>query len=268
MQPLRVCSCRGDVTVVIFSLNKMSRKELFMAQLFNEEKVNAENKKRNNFVFLAYPFNPPIDKCAYNKVVKAIEDKYPIRMWYFADEVTTNELMRKVWRAILRADLAIFDVSGGNANVALELGLALASEKNCLSILRSGSDNPLGRADLSYAERVEYDSLDQFCQRLEYIVTNHTACGRLITQVSDQLYHDSGFSKEQVFDKIRTILHRIFDRKFIKKVDAGPLIDSAPLANSIIDALRINGVITLDGGRKGSKWKFTDSYITKDFMVY
>ena len=130
-----------------------------MAQLFYEEKNKAENKRRNNFVFLAYPYEPPIDKDAYNNVIKEFEDKYPIRMWYFSDEVTTNELMRKVWRAILRADLAIFDISGGNANVALELGLSLAVDKNCLTILKTGLDNPLGNADLSYAERIEYNSL-------------------------------------------------------------------------------------------------------------
>jgi len=238
-----------------------------MAQLFTEEKNNNENKKRNNFVFLAYPFIPPIDKGAYNEIVKDIEKKYPVRMWYFSDEVTTSELMRKVWRAILRSDLAIFDVSGGNANVALELGLSLAIEKSCLTILKTGEDNPLGRADLSYAERVEYNSLGQLKERLEYIVTKHTACGRLISQLAEQMHHESGQTKEAIFENIRVILHRIFDRKFVKKADARTLIGNPTLADTIINTLKANEVITLDGGKKASKWKFTDGYVTKDFMV-
>jgi hypothetical protein len=238
-----------------------------MAQLFLEEKGNPDNKKRNNFVFLAYPFIPPLEKVGYNEAVKSIEAKWPIRMWYFSDEVTTDELMRKVWRSILRADLAIFDVTGGNANVALELGLALASEKSCLSILKTGGDNPLGRADLSYAERVEYDSLPLFRENLEEIIIKYTSCGKLISQMADQLYHDSGLSREQMLERIRVVIQRIFERKFIKKSDAVTLLGGQDLATRIINTLRENDVIVREGGKKASKWKFTDGYVNKDFMV-
>ena len=50
------------------------------------------------------------DSPDYNAVVKELQDEYPLRLWYFLDEVTTNELMRKIWRAILRSDLCIFDI--------------------------------------------------------------------------------------------------------------------------------------------------------------
>ena len=61
--------------------------------------------------------------------------------------------MRKIWRAILRADLCIFDISNGNPNVAFELGLAAAVGKPCITLLKTGEHNPLGAADLGYSER-------------------------------------------------------------------------------------------------------------------
>lgn len=81
-----------------------------MAQFFEEEKKYPDNAPRANFVFMAYPFAPPISQDDYNAVVKELQSEYPLRLWYFLDEVTTRELMRKIWRAILRADLCIFDI--------------------------------------------------------------------------------------------------------------------------------------------------------------
>ncbi len=104
-----------------------------MAQFFEEEKQYPDNATRINFVFLAYPFTPPIAQEDYNAVVREIQGEYPVRLWYFLDEVTTQELMRKIWRAILRSDLCIFDISRGNPNVAFELGLAAAIGKRCIS---------------------------------------------------------------------------------------------------------------------------------------
>src|SRR2546423_10653097 len=114
-----------------------------MAQFFLEEQKSPENTPRENFVFLAYPFTPPISQDDYKAVVKELESEYPLRLWYFLDEVTTQELMRKIWRAILRSDLCIFDITRGNPNVAFELGLATAIGKRCITLLKSGEKNPL-----------------------------------------------------------------------------------------------------------------------------
>lgn len=86
--------------------------------------------------------------------------------------------MRKVWRAILRSDLAVFDISGGNPNVAFELGLAVAAYRPCVSLLKTGQDNPLGQADLGYSERAEYSSRETLKAVLRKILA---ACGESLT---------------------------------------------------------------------------------------
>lgn len=75
-----------------------------MAKLFKDEKGFPDNSVRKNFVFLAYPYEPALPKDDYRAVMKELEEELPLRLWYFLDEVTNHELMRKVWRAILRAD--------------------------------------------------------------------------------------------------------------------------------------------------------------------
>lgn len=85
-----------------------------MAQLFEDEKKYPDNRTRDNFVFLGYPHEPALARDDYRQVIRDLEADFPIRLWYFLDEITTAEMMRKIWRAVLRADLAIFDVSRGN----------------------------------------------------------------------------------------------------------------------------------------------------------
>src|SRR6266545_4571640 len=94
--------------------------------LFADERDIPDNGTRANFVFMGYPFDPPLPRDDYGAVVLELQDELPIRFWYFLDEVTTDEMMRKIWRAVLRVYLAVFDTTGGNPNVAFELGLAVA----------------------------------------------------------------------------------------------------------------------------------------------
>jgi hypothetical protein len=74
-----------------------------MAQFFEEEKNYPDNSRRKNFVFFAYPFTPPIPQDDYNAVVRELQADLSLRLWYFLDEVTTQEMIRKIWRAILIA---------------------------------------------------------------------------------------------------------------------------------------------------------------------
>src|SRR3954454_7296309 len=161
--------------------------ELRMAQLFEDERRFPDNETRQNFVFMGYPFSPPLPADDYRGAVAELQQELPVRFWYFLDEITTAEMMRKIWRAILRADLAIFDISGGNPNVAFELGLAVADNKKCMTILKSGEANPLGSADLGYAERAEYSSAATLKDTLRRVTQSQSSGLRQLNAVSDEL---------------------------------------------------------------------------------
>src|SRR5262249_16289423 len=192
-----------------------------MAHLFEDEKRYPDNAPRTNFVFMAYPFAPPISQDDYNAVVKELQNEYPLRLWYFLDEVTTQELMRKIWRAILRADLCIFDISKGNPNVAFELGLAAAVGKPCITLLKAGEPNPLGAADLGYSERAEYASRETLKARLTQLLRAKSSALRLFNNISYAMQRDVfNITRERDERNLVEIVKHVFQHKKITKPQA------------------------------------------------
>lgn len=239
-----------------------------MAQLFEDERTKPDNAPRRNFVFMGYPWDPPLPKADYNQVVADLQDELPVRFWYFADEVTTAELMRKIWRAILQADLAVFDVTGGNPNVAFELGLAVAENRPCMTLLKGGGANPLGMADLGYAERIEYDSAQSLKDALRSLALNRSSGVKVAYTVSFELVDAADApSRDVLEERIRAILLKVFKDKRITKTQATEILESSSLASSVLNSLRDKHVLQVVGAKRGSRWVFTDQWVHRDHEV-
>lgn len=182
-----------------------------MAQMFRDEAAFPDNAARANMVFLGYPFTPPLPRDDYARVIREVQTQLPVRLWYFLDEVTTDETMRKIWRAILRSDLAIFDISGGNPNVAFELGLAVGSDKRVMTLLKTGETNPLGTADLGYSERMEYSSAETLKTKLVELLKARSAAVRLIDDLSYTIVPaDESVGREEVRTRLTQLVARVF----------------------------------------------------------
>jgi nucleoside 2-deoxyribosyltransferase len=239
-----------------------------MAQLFEEEKNYPDNAPRKNFAFMAYPFAPPISQDDYNTVVKELQNECPLRLWYFLDEITTQELMRKIWRAILRADLCIFDISKGNPNVAFELGLAAAVGKPCITLLKTGEQNPLGAADLGYSERVEYASRETLKARLKQLLNAKSSALRLFNDVSYAMQRDAfNITREQDEQNLIEIVNHVFRHKKITKPKARTIVGDDKRATNALNALRDANVLRVEGVKKGATWVFTDKWVHHDHEV-
>lgn len=239
-----------------------------MAQLFDNEKGFPDNALRTNFVFMAYPFTPPISQDDYNAVVKELQSEYPLRLWYFLDEVTTQELMRKIWRAILRADLCIFDISKGNPNVAFELGLAVAAGKPCITLLKTGEPNPLGAADLGYSERAEYTSRETLKAKLTQLLKAKSSALRLFNDLSYALQRDAyNITREQDERNLIDIIKHVFQHKRITKPKARTIVGDDKRATVALNAFRSANVLRVEGARRGATWVFTDKWVYHDHEV-
>jgi nucleoside 2-deoxyribosyltransferase len=239
-----------------------------MAQFIVEEQQYPDNATRKNFVFLAYPFTPPISQDDYNTVVMELQDTYPLRLWYFLDEITTQELLRKIWRAILRADLCIFDITKGNANVAFELGLAVAVGKPCLTLLKTGEPNPLGLADLGYSERAEYASRETLKDKLRQLLVAKSSALRLFNKISYTIQRDYyDVAREQDEQKLIEISKHVFLHKKITKSQARTVVGDDRRATAALNALREANALRVEGAKKGATWVFTDSWVHHDHEV-
>lgn len=239
-----------------------------MAKLFEEEKIYPDNRQRENFVFFGYPYTPAIAREDYRQVLKDLESEFGIRLWYFLDEITTAELMRKVWRAILRCDLAVFDVSGGNPNVAFELGLAVASNRSCMTFLKTGEPNPLGSADLSYAERAEYDSVANLKLRLRQLLSTKTTAARRAKDVAYHIY-DGGKSLNhlQLQEKTTSVLKLVYKNKKITKSQAEEIYGDRGYADAALSKLRELDVLNMTGQRRGAAYVFGEKWVYHDHEV-
>jgi hypothetical protein len=239
-----------------------------MPNLFEDEKKYPDNRARENFVFLGYPYNPALPRDDYRAVVADIEKAFPLRLWYFLDEITTAEMMRKIWRAILRSDLAVFDTSGGNPNVAFELGLAVAQNRPTIILHKTGEPNPLGSADLGYAERAEYTSAATLKERLTKVLQAKSSALRRARELSYHIY-DSNLPKtrDDLESAALKLLSTVYTTKRITKSQAEKEFGDRGLADRALNRLREVGVLQVEGARRGARWVFGDLWVYHDHEV-
>lgn len=109
-------------------------------------------------VFVAYSYRL-YPKDDYRKVYKELAHKYDVT-FIFADEKITNmHIMKKIETLIRGADFSIFDISGWNPNVTLELGYAMAIGDNWyIAIDPSKTVINEVPSDLRGLDRIQYSS--------------------------------------------------------------------------------------------------------------
>lgn len=110
-------------------------------------------------VFVGHPFGNHFATKKFRKIF----DELPFKVIYGNTDVKTEHLLQIMKASISKCDFSLFDLSGWNPNVALELGLAEGLKKRALKpyyILlnsRRSSDVP---ADLRGLQRLEYTRYD------------------------------------------------------------------------------------------------------------
>ena len=74
-------------------------------------------------VFVAYPYGI-MDRKDYRGVFTRLGRAYGVDFVYADEKLTNKQIADKIRRQIKGADFSLFDISGWNANVAFELGMA------------------------------------------------------------------------------------------------------------------------------------------------
>ena len=112
-------------------------------------------------VFVAYPYNiyPGAD---YRRVYQGVGREFDVR-FVFADEKVSGEpVIPKLMRELLSADFSVFDISGWNPNVALELGMAYAMDAPLYICYNPAHDAHKDvPSNLRGISRIQYDSMSK-----------------------------------------------------------------------------------------------------------
>lgn len=123
-----------------------------MLDIKNRDGKNKMSRQR--YCFVAMPFRPELNYF-FLYLKKYLEERYSLRVERGDADVLTKPLMDKILEQILQADLVIGDVTGNNANVFYELGLAHAVSKPILFITQDPPEK--APVDIKQYEFIQYD---------------------------------------------------------------------------------------------------------------
>lgn len=130
--------------------------------------ANGLGLRKQVFVAYSYRLYPKAD---YRRLYKDLEEKYDVT-FIFADEKITNmHIMKKIETFIRGSDFSIFDISGWNPNVTLELGFAMAvGDQWYIAIDPSKTEIKEVPSDLRGLDRIEYGSYSELSDKLTILL--------------------------------------------------------------------------------------------------
>lgn len=179
----------------------------------------------NNKVFIGCPWKTIRPK--YLKIVEECEKRYPINFILIGRETDqrAEELLGLIKKHLLSSTAAIFDVTGGNANVSLEYGIADASEIERVIYLnihernRSNSkDNPI-IADLAGQKRKQWTNERSLRQLINEFCRNHNFTKRFEDALRKATKNSTRHKKKSYRSLGLKIIHVLNEKDSIKRND-------------------------------------------------
>lgn len=118
--------------------------------------------------FVIMPFRDELNKF-YNDIIKPTAMSIPEMQCLRADEIYDNKaIIDDIWEGINEAKVLIADLTGRNANVFYELGLAHARGKEVILIAQTEDDIPFDLLHLRHIiYSLNYDGVDDFKDKLK-----------------------------------------------------------------------------------------------------
>jgi len=128
----------------------------------------AKSKQRQVFVAYSYKTYPKAD---YRRIFTDLQKAYAVT-FIFADEKITNmSILQKIKSYISASDFSIFDVSGWNPNVTLELGFAMATNDDWyVAVNLKKTKIKEVPADLRGLDRMQYESLVELGTKIAAVI--------------------------------------------------------------------------------------------------
>jgi hypothetical protein len=145
-------------------------------------------------VFLACPFDKDKDK-----LVRKLNE-LPWKIEVATDKITNNQIIDKITKNIRASSFAIFDISGWNANVCLELGLARGIDKKYYII-----NNP------SKNRNKDVPSDIKGIDRIDYNWNKKKRAANLFTKIKDGIFKKN-FITKAIWDQLHA--KKYADKKF------------------------------------------------------
>ena len=122
-------------------------------------------------VFVAYPYTL-FKKSEYRRVYNNAGREYGVKFIFADERITDMHILDTIRRYITSlADFSIFDISGWNSNVTLELGVAYGAGANCY-ICYNPSHNAHNEvpSNIRGIDRIQYQDFSELESRLTVLL--------------------------------------------------------------------------------------------------
>lgn len=193
-------------------------------------------------VFVAYPYTL-YDTSDYRRPFKDLAKAFNVQFVFADEKITTLHILQKIADYIRSSRCGIYDISGWNANVTLELGLAYGLNEKAY-ILANPKQHSVGEvpADLRGLDRLQYQSFSELQTAVEKVLTQEFPI-QPTHNVEDQL---SGL-RDQALKVVR-------ESEGLKIIDIASLLGvSVDVAKVVVHPL-VGSALRTEGVRKGTRY--------------
>jgi len=127
--------------------------------------------KKPRQVFVAYSYRL-YDKRDYRKPFAEVGKAFGVEFVFADERISSLHILQKIANQIKESEFGIYDITGWNPNVTLELGLALGmSEKVFVALNPKETEMDDLPADLKGMDRLQYGSHSEFQDELERLLS-------------------------------------------------------------------------------------------------
>jgi hypothetical protein len=201
--------------------------------------------RRQIFVAYAYNIYPKKD---YRRIFEVLEKAYGVK-FIFADEKITNmHILQKIISYIDTSDFSLFDISGWNPNVTLELGIALSRSGNWY-IAFNPDKTPIDDvpSDIKGIDRIQYGSFTELEEKLSLLLEQ-----RYPKQVQQPL---EGFLDEQR-EKVKAIVQ---DHPGLKMNQIAEVLGIEVKTAQVLVGKMLGSTLRVEGQRRGARYYLNET---------
>jgi hypothetical protein len=116
-------------------------------------------------IFVAYPYSIPSDD--YRRPFGELAKAFRVKFVFADEEITNKQILDKITGMIRASRFSLFDITTWNANVALELGVAVGLQKDYYLLFNPTGDKRDVPSDLGGIDRLQYGTYTE----LETVLT-------------------------------------------------------------------------------------------------
>lgn len=129
-------------------------------------------------VFVAYPWGLYDDRESYKKAYTDLQKALNVKFVFAEERVSSGHVLDKIIDMINGADFGVYDVSGWNANVTLEYGVARGlNAKAYIAFNPNKTDLGDVPSDVKGYDRLQYTSLHELSDRVSTVVAQELGTG-------------------------------------------------------------------------------------------